>query len=230
MVMWRVGFIFLVVCAGAAWAGEGGQGRDAGGAGAGATTQGSVHTDYDRIELTRSPRGGASAPGSASDNVFTVGRVTLALGVVLGCIFILRWASRHVLGLPGGGSHEAIQVLCRSMVSPRQQLMLVQVGRRLVLVANCGAQMNSLCEITDADEIAGILGQLHRRKNSAGTGAFLSLFRGASAPYEDAARDDEAPAEVKAEANGEVELAATRQELSGLLEKVRSVSRSFPQT
>ncbi len=220
----------------AAMAAEGDDGRPAGAGSpttAPATRPAAVPVDaHDQIALTRTGQGSPAGRtvAAAGEGLFTLGRVSLALGVVLACIFVMRWASGYLLGMPAAGSGGAIQVLSRTTIAPRQQLMLVQVGRRVVLVANCGAQMNPLCEISDPDEIAAVVGQIHSRKsNSAGT-AFLSLFAKATATYDQPVGATPAASENEVEVKAEASLDATRQELSGLLEKVRSVSQSFRRT
>jgi flagellar biogenesis protein FliO len=148
----------------------------------------------------------------------------------------MRWAARRLLGLPAtAGAGGAIQVLSRSTLSPKQQLMLIQVGRRIVLVANCGAQMNPLCEITDPEEIAGLVGQLQRRPAESAAGSFLSLFGRAGKRFNEndqepeshiGIEEDDSPREA---VEDHAALQATRHELGGLLEKVRALSRGTRQ-
>ncbi len=74
-----------------------------------------------------------------TDTGFSVQRVVLSLAVVLGLIFALRWVGRRFFAMPGGGGgSQAVQVLSRTTLSPRQHLLLIHVGRRVVLVANSG--------------------------------------------------------------------------------------------
>jgi flagellar biogenesis protein FliO len=88
-------------------------------------------------------------------------RVAIALGIVLGLVFVCRWAARWMFPSAAvGRSSQVMKVLSRSVIAPKQQLLLIQVGRRLVLVGDCGQQMNALAEISDPDEVAGLLGQL----------------------------------------------------------------------
>lgn len=161
----------------------------------------------------------ASAPRNSSP--LSMWRVGFALAVVLGAIFALRWASRRMLGLPpGAGSTPAVRVVGRSIIAPRQQVLLLQVGRRVLVVANSGATMNSLCEITDPDEVAAILGQASRPAQAGG--AFASAFAQASTTF------GEEPQAIGARAtDGEGTADAARTEINGLLEKVRTLSRSF---
>jgi flagellar biogenesis protein FliO len=160
-------------------------------------------------------------------------RIVGALGVVLGCIFIVRWAGKKVLGLqtPGSGGG-VVQILSRTSVSPRQQLMLIQVGRRIVLVANCGVQMNALCEISDPDEVASLAGQLQERCKTSATSAFLSIFGKAGATFE-AQQQPIATPELNSNEDEpsneplEPELATTRQEMRGLMDRVHQLAQHY---
>lgn len=76
------------------------------------------------------------------------------MAVVLGLIGLAAWfARRWVLGAATGGS-SALRVLARVGVTPKQHAVLVQCGRRLLLVGASPDRMELLCEITDAVECA----------------------------------------------------------------------------
>ena len=110
----------------------------------GATTQASV---------------GAAAAHHPADVFDTTRGWLLALGIVLGAIFVsTRFGSAWECRRLGRGSG-ALQVVSRLNIAPKQQILLVRVGRRLVLVGNSGTQMNPLCEIGDPEEAALLLGQ-----------------------------------------------------------------------
>ena len=194
-------------------------------------------SQYESIELGKHPPQQHSANSTsliATDS--GVLRVVGALGVVLGCIFIVRYAGKKFLGLQNTGSGSGVvQILSRTPVSPRQQLMLIQIGRRIVLVANCGVQMNALCEFTDADEVAALAGQLQQRRRTSATSAFLSIFGKAGAKFE-AQQETLAPAvapdedEPSTDDPVEPELATTRQEMRGLMDRVHQLAQHYRKT
>ncbi len=161
----------------------------------------------------------------------TFGRILLALGVVLGLIFAGRWVSRKLMETPGTNrTSRAIQVISRSMIAPKQHLMLVQVGKRLVLVGNSGANMSPLCEIRDEEEISQVLAQVQAEKSDSISKAFASLFRREEEKYiePEPQEEEKVPAaEVDRELDPDGPLATTRQELHELLDKVRDMSRQF---
>lgn len=183
------------------------------------------------IPLRRSNPATGPAPAPASAGVQTW-RLVLALGVVLGLIFLLRWLGRRVTGHAPGRNSRAIQVVSRSTIAPRQQLMLVQVGRRLVLVGNCGTSMSPLCEIDDADEVAQVLGQVQQEKSESISRAFSGLFRReeekfAAGEIEDTSAPEPFPSEQDRDIDPDGPLGTTKQELHELLDKVRGMTSTF---
>ena len=166
-------------------------------------------------------------------------RVAIALAVVLGVIFLLRWAGRRFFLSPGGvRTSRAVQVLSRSPLSPRQNVVLLQVGRRVIVAADCGGQLSALCQITDPDEVASLVGQLADDRNGGAAGAsFGSVFsnmRGGFDPPAGAAEtgrpprpDDPDTGEGDGLSVEDAALASTKTELSGLMEKVRLIARQF---
>jgi flagellar biogenesis protein FliO len=195
------------------------------------------------------------------DNAYDLPRVLGALAVVIGLIFLLRWLGKRFSVLPTAQrSSRVVQVLSRSVLSPKQQLVLVRVGQRVIVAADNGSQLSSLSEITDPDEVASLIGQLQSEKGNAfGTSsakAFNSMFgrlkksygSGDSALADTPDEVDDLPHDHDEHADpdepgyavslssraGSVSndnvVAATRQELNGLMEKVRLVSDQFGRT
>jgi flagellar biogenesis protein FliO len=164
----------------------------------------------------------ASTAAAPSDGIgFT--RVALSLIAVVGLILFLRWGGAKLFkGQGTPHSTGVMQVVARAPIAPRQQLMLVRVGRRLVVVSNSAGQMTPLSEITDADEVAELLGQLKRGKEP-GANPFASIFHRAEADYDPS---PDAPAEAEAPPE-EQSPAVVRAELNGLMEKVRGMARQF---
>jgi flagellar biogenesis protein FliO len=190
-------------------------------------------SQYDSIQLRSGNRVAdvkavqSSAPTSGA---MDASRVVVALGAVIGLIFAVRWAGRRLLGMNaaarGGGG--AVQVLSRTTLSPKQQLMLVQVGKRVVLVANCGTQMNALCEISDPEEVAAIVGDVNRKAEPAAM-PFLSSFGLAGNAYPERTVERHVSDGEQGEDECSV-VTPTRAELAGLLEKVRLMSGTFRKT
>jgi len=173
------------------------------------------------------------APDTDHSGNFELPRVAGALAIVLALIFILRWGGLRIFNSPTSQkSSRSVQVLSRSVLAPRQHILLVQVGKRVLVVGDSGGQMSSLCQITDANEIAALVGQIRDEKLSPATGAFKSIFRRQKPDEPTAAemRDDwtESNVDVPAgEQSEEQDLSETRSELSGLMDKVRLLSKQL---
>jgi flagellar biogenesis protein FliO len=178
-------------------------------------------------------------------------RVLLALTGVVGLIFLLRWGMRRLL--PGAVAHRStrvMKVLSRTFVSPRQHLLLVQIGKRLVMVGDSGTQLNPLCQIKDPAEVEAIL--LDLREETSSAARKFDLFFGKARKGFDQDQElnaQELPKDAKdleiGAANSldnsdqsesrfddshevvDPSLTQTRNELSGLSEKVRDLARQL---
>lgn len=117
------------------------------------------------LKPLRKPSGDAHGrirPPSAGNAVTTV---VTSLAVVLGlfvlCVLILRKANaRSNATLPA----EVVQTLGRAPLSGRQEMHLVRVGNKLLLLSVTAAGAKTLTEITEPEEIdrlAGICRQSH---------------------------------------------------------------------
>src|SRR5205807_5266705 len=132
------------------------------------------------------------------------------------------WAGRGMLGLPGRrGSSRAVRVLGRTVVSPRQQVMLLQVGRRIVVVGDSAGRMQPLAEIIDADEVAALVGQMGEERPE--PRKFGNLFSRSRRTYE----IEEPAAPPLRDAEDTETVNSAREEISGLMQKVRLLSSQF---
>lgn len=170
----------------------------------------------------------ASTTAGNSGDVFDTKRVGLALLIVLVAIFVSHRVWKK-LGLPGGSGRGAgaLQVVSRLSISPKQQILLVRVGKRLVLVGNSTTQMNPLCEITDPEEAALLLGEVASQREESASVTFNAVLGGEEKRFEEETDAATGSAEEDADAEENEALATTRAELSGLAEKVRSLSNQF---
>jgi flagellar biogenesis protein FliO len=151
-------------------------------------------------------------------------RVLLSLVIVLAIVFVLRWIVRKLLPNTVGARKAAIvKVLARSPVTTRQQVLLLQVGKRVLVVADNGTQMNPLSEITDSDEVATLIGQLSPAA-AADREAFNAALGEAEKDYEAEQSSDEPkrpPDPIHADEP------PANLELSGLMEKVRGLAKQL---
>lgn len=116
--------------------------------------------------------------GDASSSSSGWIRTVLSLAVVLGLIFALKWAMRkYSPGKAAPAQSKLVEVLFRTPISPKHQVMLIRVGQR-VLVVGAGAEgMNTLAEISDPEQVAEVLGAAERSKSTSLSGNFSQLMR-----------------------------------------------------
>jgi flagellar biogenesis protein FliO len=193
-------------------------------------------SSFDSMPIRQSTRATTAATQAAAKPTtgLDLQRVFLSLGIVLGLILMLRLMAGRLTGRKGAGrASAAIQVVLRTPLSPRQQLVLIRVGRRLVLMTEGAGQNSVVCEISDPDEVASLVGQLHVESPVPATSPFGALLGRFTRRRDDEAAGDEPAADDSSrldEANGEPvdpAVARTRRELDDLAGKVRSVTRQF---
>jgi flagellar biosynthetic protein FliO len=194
----------------------------------------SLRTDGGDSSTTR-PAGQGAGSSRTFDLDWT--RVTVSLGVVLGLIFALRFVMRRYFGaanFSGGGAGRAVRVLGRTPLGPRQQIVLIQVGSRVIVAADSGGAITNLCEITDADEIAGLIAHVSSASvPGAGTfGRWMGNARNrfdaepeSSIPEGPTVSTPVAKREPEEVSTGEID--AARGELKGLMDKIRGMSQQF---
>ena len=157
-------------------------------------------------------------------------RTQKMLAIVLSLIFVMRWGGKRLFPQSAGQrASRAVNVLARNVISPKQQLLVIQVGKRLIVVGDSGQQMNALCEITDADEAAALIGQIEgeRREPVAIGKPFGALFGRADAQY---GLKDVPPAADQSDEQADPSAQGTRDELNGLMDRVRLMSQQFRRT
>jgi flagellar biogenesis protein FliO len=175
--------------------------------------------------LTSSSEKSVAAPAPA--NSFDIPRVLLALTAVLALVFIMRGAFRRMV--PGAAVHRsssAVKIVARTSIAPRQHLLVIQFGKRLILVGDTGAHLNSLCEVTDPEEVASIVARTAEETISVAR-RFESLFGRARKEFSEEPPEPETfdPTNEIAAQNPTVD--ETKKELAGLREKVREVAQQF---
>lgn len=113
----------------------------------------------------------APTPGGA------LGTVAGSLAIVLGLFFVVVWCSRRFS--PAGSSQlpkEAVETLGRAPLSAKQQLQLLRVGSKLLLVAHSPAGIQTLTEITDATEVEHLTALCRRSQSGSSSAAFRQVL------------------------------------------------------
>jgi flagellar biogenesis protein FliO len=176
-----------------------------------------------------STSGRTTAAKAATESASELSRIAIALIVVIGVILLLRSAVRQMTAMPGTGrSGKLVTVLSRSVVSPRQQVLVLQVGKRLIVVGDSAGRMHALCEITDPDEIAMMVGQNHQVRDSIAERnpkSFLNVFRRANDPFTET--DALAMASDDSSKPVDPDDGVSTEEMNGLMDKVRMLQEQF---
>ncbi len=188
----------------------------------------STNVENDLLRLHPSPTGipGHDAPApstSATNAVGELSHIVLALAIVIGIIFALRWVAQRFALVPNVGKPgRGVRLLSRTILSPKQQVLLLHVGKRVVVVGDAGAAgMRALCEITDPDEVAALIGDAKSAEVATqGPKSFGNLFRRASEPF---AGDEVEPPALAPPGHGE----PMSSDVVGLLDKVRGLRQEF---
>lgn len=165
---------------------------------------------------------GDRAPGGASVPVSSL-RMWLPLAFVLIVIVALAWAARRLFPRMGrSGGEGAITVLSRCVLSPKQSLCLVRLGRRVVLVGLTPDRINTLAEITDADEAALLIAAASSHRAESFRSALIGMMS-AYRPGElnEAGREEseQEPGRNESWVNGSLP------RVSALADRVRSMAR-----
>ena len=184
---------------------------------------------FERDPIRRNGGSGGAVPGTPRSSGGTsgsseIGRVLIGLTVVILLFLAMVTLGKKVApGAVGTQASGALKVLLKSPVAPRQQLMLVQVGRRIVLVGNGGGEMNPLCQIEDPGEVAALLAQIEEDK-SASPRNFLAMFGKANAKYTPSPEVDD---EEDGDEEAEMRRASTDEDLGGIAARIQGIKKQF---
>lgn len=146
------------------------------------------------------------------------GRVVGALAVVLGLLVILRLAIRRLGGTLGAAGRPSgvVEVMARYPVARGQQLVVLKLGRRVVLLHQSKSEMTTLSEVSEPDEVASLLARIEAGERAA-DGRFPKLLKRLVADDRaDADRFPPTPEGVDS-ADGNVVIDLTRRSSRGLL-------------
>lgn len=124
---------------------------------------------------TNAPR--ALGPAAAPVAGGAIGTVVGSLAIVLGLFVVLVWCSKRFA--PAGSAmlpKEAIEMLGRASLTPRQQVQLVRVGNKLLVVAITSAGIETLTEITDPAEVERLAALCRRQQPASASSTFSQIL------------------------------------------------------
>ncbi|XZE35157.1 FliO/MopB family protein [Pirellulaceae bacterium SH501] len=142
-----------------------------------ATVAGSTATKSSGIALKapKSPKEGEVERPSSS--LGTVISVVFSLGIVLSLFLGLAWLYRK--SQPQGTARlptEIVQILGRTTVAPRQSMMVVRFGSKLLLVSQQPGQTETLAEISDPAEVDRLAGICESKSSHSSTQSFSNVL------------------------------------------------------
>jgi flagellar biosynthetic protein FliO len=157
-------------------------------------------------------------------------KVVGALALVIGLIFLLRYLARRFLSLPGsGGAGSVMSIIARTQLGPRQQLVLIKVGKRLVMASQTPTQMTPLSEISDPDEIEHILATVAPNRADSISRRFDAVIGKEEKKFTEEPGEQVLLPGDREESDDpdDPALSSTRQELTGLKHKIKDLARQF---
>lgn len=132
----------------------------------------------------RTPLNSKRADSSQADNktsgsntlkmLFSVGSSLL---IVIGLFLGVTWCYRKTLNTSLGGiPKQVVSVLGRTAIAPRQQLILVRFGSKLILVSMNQGETRAISEITDPLEVDQLAGTCECHQPHSLTNSFRNIL------------------------------------------------------
>ncbi|MFQ5413616.1 MAG: FliO/MopB family protein [Phycisphaerae bacterium] len=139
------------------------------------------------------------------------------LAMVLASVGAVYWAVRRWMPSARTAESGVLRVVARSSIGPKQQVVLMQVGRRFVLVGAGGDRIEALAEIDDPEEVAELAARTGGTLGM-GVAAFDDALMREVSGYGDV--DDDI---AEADAGGRRGAARAPQPLNRLLSRLRGL-------
>ncbi len=128
-------------------------------------------------------------------------------------------------------SSPVVEVLSRTPVAPKNHVLLLRVGQRVLVVGDSGGGLRTLANLDDPEEVASVLQAVTAQGDASVSRSFNSLVSRFQQAPETAAADDPlaGPGAMPrfVEEGGDTQefsLDRTRDALSGLASRLRSLS------
>lgn len=141
-----------------------------------------------------------------------------ALGVVIGLIFAARWAYTKMGGTVVARSSPVVEVLARTPVAPKNHVLLLRIGQRVLVVGDSSSGLRTLADLDDPEEVASLLQSVTADGERSVTKSFNALVSRFNTDYDGSDRRADEGAD-----SGEVHRDRTRDSLSGLTSRLRSL-------
>ncbi len=158
------------------------------------------------------------------------GRTILALIAVLGLVGLAALAARRfLLRSRKTGNVKLVDIIARTSIGSRQSLCLVRLADRLLLVGLSPNHMAALDVIDDPEAVARLMGEVARQSSNSISNGFSNLFQREARQFdlaeEETLSEDTFGEEANSSLSADSGWRRARGELTGLLNKVKGLSR-----
>lgn len=141
-----------------------------------------------------------------------------ALGIVIGLIFGARWLYTKMGGAVVARPSPVIEVLSRTPVAPKNHVLLLRVGQRVLVVGDSSSGLSTLADVSDPEEVASLLQSVSAHSDRGVSKSFNSLVSRFNGDY-----DGKSRVALEGGDASEIHTDRTRDSLSGLASKLRSL-------
>ena len=144
----------------------------------------------------------------------------MALGLVIGLVFGLRWLWSKMGGPVVARHSPLVEVLSRTTVTSRNHILLVRVGDRVLVLGDSASGLRTLADVQDPDQVASMLQVLTAAGDNSISRGFSRLLGRFDQEY-----DDPGHAVPEAADASEHRLDRARDSVGGLLARIRHLAQ-----
>lgn len=171
-----------------------------------------------------------SAPGlkfsptdraTSSSDLLSTSQLFVGLFIVLSLIFGAKWLVPQIWPAVAAQRNGAVRVLGRTPISPKNQIVLVQVGQRVLVLGENAGSLSTLSTIDDSNEVAVLVGKASAR---------VERISDTETPFSSALAQSNRAYETAEPPTSNVEPVTdqkTAGELTDLISKVRGLARQL---
>lgn len=143
------------------------------------------HQNLENSPILSTGRSGASQTTSITATPMpSVLRVALALLVVIVLLVGGMWLVRRTVPAARQfGGQPVIEILTRQYLGPKQQLCLIRLNHRLLLIAATTTSVNTITEISDPEEASALIGQISSARGNSISAGFEQWIRSFTRQY-----------------------------------------------
>lgn len=143
----------------------------------------------------------------------------VALAIVLGLIYVLRIVMMRLSGTtPTGASAALIEVLARTPIGPKTQVLFLKMNQRVIVAGQTPAGLNTLATIDEPEDVAWILSQVETANPKSISHSFKRMLGSFDKDFQPDVVSDEAGGDSQEEF-----VDRTRDEVSGVMSRLKDL-------